>query len=129
MLIAYEMGGIMECKALGKRINMVRKDRGFTADRLSELCNINATYLRQIEGGTKVPSLPVFINICNALKISPDYMLRDALLLMNEPCDRGSRRKGMHDRGDAAPGTSPYKVSRFCGMSCIHRFPGNGQSP
>ena len=69
--------GIMEEKGLGRRINMARKDRGFTADRLSELCNINATYLRQIEGGTKFPSLPVFINICNALKISPDYLLRD----------------------------------------------------
>lgn len=64
---------------MGKRINMARKDRGFTADRLSEKCNINATYLRQIEGGTKVPSLPVFINICNALRISPDYLLRDVL--------------------------------------------------
>lgn len=79
MLTAYEMGEWMEDRGLGKRINMVRKDRGFTADRLSELCNINATYLRQIEGGTKVPSLPVFINICNALKISPDYLLRDSL--------------------------------------------------
>ncbi len=67
----------MEGKGLGKRINMVRKDRGFTADRLSEPCNINATYLRQIEGGAKVPSLP--INICNALKISPDYLLWDTL--------------------------------------------------
>lgn len=73
------MGERMEGKGLGKRINMVRKDRGFTADGLSELCNINATYLRQIEGGKKVPSLPVFINICNALKISPDYLLRDSL--------------------------------------------------
>ena len=79
MLTAYEMGGRMEGKGLGKRINTVRKDRGFTADKLSELCNINATYLRQIEGGTKVPSLPVFINICNALKIYPDYLLRDSL--------------------------------------------------
>lgn len=69
----------MEEKGLGRRINMVRKDRGYTADRLSELCNINATYLRQIEGGAKVPSLPVFINICNALRISPDYLLRDEL--------------------------------------------------
>ena len=69
----------MEGKRLGKRINIERKDRGFTADRLSELCNINATYLRQIEGGAKVPSLPVFINICNALKISLDYLLWDAL--------------------------------------------------
>lgn len=69
----------MDEKGLGKRINMVRKDRGFTADKLSELCNINATYLRQIEGGSKMPSLPVFIDICNALRISPDYLLRDML--------------------------------------------------
>ena len=79
MLTAYRTGGYMEEKGLGKRINMARKERGYTADRLSELCSINATYLRQIEGGTKVPSLPVFINICNALKISPDYLLRDSL--------------------------------------------------
>lgn len=67
----------MEEKGLGRRINAVRKCRGFTSERLSELCNINATYLRQIEGGTKMPSLPVFINICNAPKISPDYLLRE----------------------------------------------------
>ncbi len=70
----------MDEKGLGKRINMVRKDRGFTADKLSELCNINATYLRQIEGGAKMPSLSVFIAICNALKISPDYLLQDVLV-------------------------------------------------
>ena len=69
----------MERKGLGKRINEVRKDRGFTADKLSELCNINATYLRQIEGGVKMPSLPVFIDICNALRISPDYLLQDEM--------------------------------------------------
>lgn len=64
---------------LGKRINTVRKDRGLTSDKLSELCNINATYLRQIEGGTKMPSLPVFIDICKSLRISPDYLLQDEL--------------------------------------------------
>lgn len=79
MLLAYKTGEYMEGKRLDKRINIVRKDREFTADKLSELCNINATYLRQIEGGTKVPSLPVFINICNALKISPNYLLQDML--------------------------------------------------
>ncbi len=79
MLLAYKTEEYMEEKGFGKRINMVRKDRGLTADKLSELCNINATYLRQIEGGTKIPSLPVFINICNALKISPNYLLQDML--------------------------------------------------
>lgn len=69
----------MDKKVLGKQINSVRKDRGLTADRVSELCNINATYLRQIEGGVKMPSLPVFISICNALKVSPDYLLQEVL--------------------------------------------------
>ena len=64
---------------LGKRINEVRKDRGMTARRLAEMCHINDVYLRQIEGGMKIPSLEVFVNICKALKISPDYLLRDAL--------------------------------------------------
>ena len=69
----------MEQSKFGKRINEVRKYRGLTADKLSELCNINATYLRQIEGGAKIPSLPVFIDICKALHISPDYLLQDEL--------------------------------------------------
>ena len=64
---------------MGKRINEVRKSRCLTADKLSELCNINATYLRQIEGGVKMPSLPVFIDICKALYTSPDYLLQDEL--------------------------------------------------
>lgn len=69
----------MERNGLGARINAARKDRGLTSDQLSELCNINATYLRQIEGGARMPSLTVFIDICNALRISPDYLLRDEL--------------------------------------------------
>lgn len=46
----------MEEKGFGKRINQVRKDRGLTAEKLSEACGINAVYLRQIEGGIKIPS-------------------------------------------------------------------------
>ncbi len=66
-------------KTLGKRINQARKDRGITAEALSELCNINSTYLRQIEGSGKTPSLPVFISICNSLKVSANYLLQDEL--------------------------------------------------
>ena len=69
----------MDKKLLGKKINMARKDRGLTSEKLSELCNINATYLRQIESGAKMPSLPVFISICRELKVSPSYLLADIL--------------------------------------------------
>ncbi len=69
----------MERLNLGKRINYVRKERKLTAEKLAEFCNINDTYLRQIEGNMKIPSLPVFISICNSLNISPDYLLQDEL--------------------------------------------------
>ena len=47
----------MDKKELGRRVNIARKDRGLTSEKLSELCHINATYLRQIEAGKKSPSL------------------------------------------------------------------------
>ena len=69
----------MDKKAFGKRLNMARKERGLTGEKLAELCNINATYLRQIEGGTKVPSMPIFVSLCQQLRVSPNYLLKDTL--------------------------------------------------
>ncbi len=69
----------MDKKLFGKRVNIARKERGMTSEKLSEACDINATYLRQIEAGVKVPSLPVFVTLCQQLKVSPSYLLCDVL--------------------------------------------------
>ena len=69
----------MEKKAFGRRLRQARKDRGLTSEKLSEFCNINATYLRQIEGGAKIPSLPVFVSLCDTLCVSPNSLLIDSL--------------------------------------------------
>ncbi len=69
----------MDKKLLGKRINAARKDRGLTSEKLSELCGINATYLRQIESGAKLPSLPLFVCLCEKLRTSPSYLLAEQL--------------------------------------------------
>jgi transcriptional regulator with XRE-family HTH domain len=69
----------MDKKLLGRKINIARKDRGFTSEKLAEKCNINATYLRQIESGAKTPSLPVFVSLCQELKVSPSYLLAESL--------------------------------------------------
>lgn len=69
----------MNKTALGKRLRQARKDKGLTSEKLSELCSINATYLRQIEAGTKVPSLPVFVSLCRELGTHPDFLLMDSL--------------------------------------------------
>ena len=69
----------MDKKLLGRKINAARKEHGLTSERLAELCDIGATYLRQIESGAKMPSLPIFITICKELKVSPAYLLSDLL--------------------------------------------------
>lgn len=69
----------MERALFGKRIKETRKAHGLTAKQLAELCHIDDTYLRQIESGTKLPSLPVFADFCNVLNISPAYLLKDSL--------------------------------------------------
>ena len=69
----------MDKKQFGRKLNLARKDRGLTSERLSELCNLNATYIRQIEAGTKVPSLPVFVTICEVLQVSPSYLLSEVM--------------------------------------------------
>lgn len=70
----------MDRAVLGRQIYAARKERGFTSEKLSELCNINATYLRQIESGMKTPSLPVFVTICKQLGVSPNYLLPEAVV-------------------------------------------------
>lgn len=67
----------MDKKLFGRKLNMARKDCGLTSEKLSEICGLNATYLRQIEGGTKIPSLPVFVLLCQKLKVSPSYLLSE----------------------------------------------------
>ena len=69
----------MDKKLLGRRINTSRKNQGITGEELAELCNINPTYLRQIESGAKTPSLPMFVLICEKLQVSPSYLLADSL--------------------------------------------------
>ncbi len=69
----------MDKKWLGRQINRARKDRGLTSEKLAEACNINATYLRQIESGRSTPSLPIFVSLCRELKVSPSYLLVEVL--------------------------------------------------
>ena len=76
----------MDKQLLGRRIRLVRKEKGHTGEELAELCHISPTYLRQIESGAKIPSLPLFVKLCNALNVSPAYLFADVCRNM-EVCD------------------------------------------
>lgn len=67
----------MDKSNLGKNIKAARKALALTGEQLAERCNINATYLRQIESGLKIPSLPLFIVLCQELKVSPSVLLSE----------------------------------------------------
>ena len=69
----------MDSKALGKQIGEARRVQGVTSDKLSEMCGVNPTHIRHIESGARTPSLPLFVSICNILRISPDNLLQDSL--------------------------------------------------
>ena len=54
-------------KLLGKRIKELRKNAGYTQERLAELINIETSSLSGIESGRHFPSLPTIEKIANTL--------------------------------------------------------------
>lgn len=69
-------GGYMDKVLLGKQIKKARKSRKLTAEKLAEMVGVQPTFIRQIESGAALPSLPVFTAMCNALQISPSFLLQ-----------------------------------------------------
>ncbi|MBS4536530.1 helix-turn-helix transcriptional regulator [Clostridium sp. D2Q-14] len=69
----------------GKRLKEIRKLRNMTSNKLAEVCKIEPSFVRQIESAAKYPSIPVFVKLCNALRVSPEYLLKDSLDEIDEP--------------------------------------------
>lgn len=59
----------------GKQLRAIRKKLKVTSDKLGFACGVNPVFIRQIEAGARVPSLPVFVKICDSLQISPANLL------------------------------------------------------
>lgn len=64
---------------IGKKIKEARKKMGWSQERLARETNISTAFVGHIERGTRVMSLETFIKICDALTLSPDYVLFDIL--------------------------------------------------
>lgn len=59
----------------GRRLRMMRKKSKISSDELGDACDVNPVFIRQMEKGTKLPSIPVFVKICDSLQVSPAYFL------------------------------------------------------
>lgn len=64
---------------LGMRIEKARHEQQLTRGQLASACNITTVHIRHLEDGSRLPSLPVFVMLCNALHVSPTYFLADFL--------------------------------------------------
>lgn len=65
--------------ALGKRIHSLRRRRGISQSKLSEIIDKTPSYISYIETGVKSMSIDTFVDIVNALNTTSDDLLRDSL--------------------------------------------------
>lgn len=70
----------MDRKKFGHRLQNARKEKHITGEKLAEMTNLSVTYIRQLESGVRIPSLPIFIELANALECSADYLLADSTI-------------------------------------------------
>ncbi|WP_138262274.1 helix-turn-helix domain-containing protein [Enterocloster clostridioformis] len=68
----------MDIKRFGKKLREKRKARGLTYQELADLCHINHGYVRQLEAGSKLPSMPLLFSLCDILETSPNYLFEYA---------------------------------------------------
>lgn len=61
-------------RKIGLRLAQRRKELGYTQPQLGERIGISKNHISQIENG-KSFSLEVFLDLCEALEITPDYIL------------------------------------------------------
>lgn len=64
---------------IGKRIHFERKRLNITQEKLAELCNISVPHMSNIENAHTKVSLPVLVEIANALNCTVDKLLCNSL--------------------------------------------------
>ena len=64
---------------MGKRIQQVRKARGLTQEEFSQMVDLSAKYISNVECGFKMPKLNTFVAMANALECDANSLLSDVL--------------------------------------------------
>lgn len=60
---------------MGRRIRLRRKELGLTQNKLAESLEVSNNHLSAIENGREKPSLDKFVQICELLQTTPDFLL------------------------------------------------------
>ena len=63
----------------GTRLRKVRLDKGITMEKLAELADTTEIAIRSYEKSRRYPNSVMLIKLCNALKVTPNYLLQDEI--------------------------------------------------
>ena len=69
---------VIDYKEIGKRMAARRKELGLKQYQLCEMIDVNYKYVSNLETGRSAPSLEVIMRLCEALNVTPDYLLLGA---------------------------------------------------
>lgn len=69
----------MDYESLGKRIRQQRKLLNMTQETLAKAIGVSTSYVGHIERALKHCSLDTLVALCNALQVSPAFLLQDSL--------------------------------------------------
>ncbi len=64
---------------MGNRIATRRKRLKISQSQLAEQVGISSKHMSNLERGRERPSFEVFVALCNALRVTPDYLLMGSL--------------------------------------------------
>lgn len=74
-------------KTIGKKIKNSRLSQKFTQEYVAENIDVSIDLLRNIENGRNIGSIPTLLNLCNFLKISPNYIFSELLTFEESTLD------------------------------------------
>ena len=81
-------------KRFGKNVRAARDEAGLKGEKLAEICGISHSYMQGIERGLRLPALPKYIKLSNALGVPPGYLLRGlAGTAEKEECEREAAKR------------------------------------
>ncbi|WP_024834033.1 helix-turn-helix domain-containing protein [Ruminiclostridium josui] len=69
----------IDYKMLGVRIKNARENKCLTQEQLAEITGLSNNYISNIERNHSIPSLETLVKICNALDVTPDFLLVDSV--------------------------------------------------
>lgn len=68
-----------ELKFIGNNIQLARLKMGLTQENLAEKCNVSTNYISSLERGVTAGSIPLIIDICNILNVSPNFIFKHCI--------------------------------------------------